>query len=386
MTRNCDYELSWESCPVDIMLIIFKTLSIKDINSCFQVNKTWRNVVTYYCDRYNLWQKLVQETIFNRGITVMDHTYSSGGNKEIYLNSILWHDLSLAKCGISYVDAVNARQIHVDSDCLTVVFHDKVIVYNVNNLIPLEKIPKNYEDFQCKGDLIVNVVRQSLGKYMLSINNNCNCKNKDVSFHIPSPHLWSMNKTSCYFLDTDYTIWKYIFGDCDNHCHFIAKYYGNRSSVQGLFMENDTVLMALNNGKIYLYLEVDGQVLQKYFWGQIDFQLHWLDTSIAIYGCPSNVQLSETCNSLIFPNISTATRHGNIILLGYNDGLLEVYDSSKIYFKKPLQQFLLRFNDTQMPIRKIVVHEGYRTHTIFALVGNKISKIHLTHEAEFYFF
>lgn len=88
--------LSWESCPEELLRMIFKQLSLKSLVSCMTVNRRWKTIVLDYIELHSLWPKIFSETMVNKGRTFQRKSGYELSFKDLLVNSLLWSYVRLA--------------------------------------------------------------------------------------------------------------------------------------------------------------------------------------------------------------------------------------------------------------------------------------------------
>ncbi|XP_023941950.2 uncharacterized protein LOC112048586 [Bicyclus anynana] len=121
----------WATCPLDILITVFKKLNIKSVINCRGVNIFWRDVADYYFEHFKLWPTVIQHTIGEATFTeksVLEW-------KDKILSAQSWQDVSKASVSLRHRYKLKdlAENICVYRDNLIVTTNAAVTYYNINN-------------------------------------------------------------------------------------------------------------------------------------------------------------------------------------------------------------------------------------------------------------
>ncbi|XP_038210424.1 uncharacterized protein LOC119831207 isoform X2 [Zerene cesonia] len=315
-------------------------------------------------------------------------------SKEICLNALLWQDVSKAKRVIKdYYQMDEIEHIHVTKDTLIVVCKSCVKLLNVNNFTLIKTLDIQCADYQESTTLYTILSAPVPGVeecFALRINKKGNCQCNDSQFYHPIPKttLYSVHDKGCYFFDESYTLWVFA-PKCGRHLRLLGRYFGHRETVHSVTVHTTGVYIYLLNGSV-LYVDRSQKNMSIIFrvnapgW-IFDLVPYSFDRFTLVYGTSESHTPSIYENKLwdakvlVFPNLSTVTQHGDILLLGFNDGAFGIYRPSTMSTEHgggPERRFRIQFSDQPpVAIREIEVHETFAKQTMFALIGNRIAKI-----------
>ncbi|CAK1553475.1 unnamed protein product [Leptosia nina] len=372
---------NWGNCSFDILIKIFQKLPYKDIHTCFKINQAWQDAVVYYCNHYRLWKNLVNETIFDCARSIKERSVLFNP-KAIYLNHIIWeHIISSAEYEIAYYDFA-CKKIHVNKDKLILVLENSVKVLNPFDFAILKTVNKKVVDYYETSHLIVLVDKMNHEEVKVSIS-DCNGKQK-IEDYLFCENSLLVHNDLCWCMKSDRTIERINWIDSS----FVCKFYNTHSNI-GLVVYHNKPYLFTNAGCVYAIVGQDYRLESHWSMpGLADSVLCWLDRFTAVYGSKSATQVRQLHDTdvltFVIPRLTAATRHGNYLLLGYVDGLLEVHDHADLnqMKMKPKKKMQLDYNE---PINALEVWQGKQTHIILAAIGDKLAKIRLSYFDQQYF-
>ncbi|XP_045493719.1 uncharacterized protein LOC123692902 [Colias croceus] len=386
----------WNNIPSDVLMHIYSYLNFETLSTCFRVNKAWRDMGIYYCDHYRLWDRMVQECLSNYGES--HRLRSCMTSKETYLNALLWQDVGKAKRHIrDYYQKDGIKHIHVCKEMLIVVTDNCVQILNVYTFKLIKSMNIKCVDYQESATLFTILSAPVPGveeSHTLKIykKGTCHCTDSEYSHPIPKTTLYSVHDRGCYFFDESYTLWAFL-PKCGRHLRLMGRYYGQREPVYSLSIHTNGVYIYLLNGSV-LFVDKTSRNISIIFRVNAPawiFNLKPLtfDRLTVVYGTNDShdpsIYENKIRNSkvLVFPNLSAAVMHGDMLLLGFDDGAFGIYKPGTMSTElggAPELQFRIQFSDQPpVTIRELDVHECFGKHTIFALIGNRIAKIVMTY-------
>ncbi|XP_068630592.1 uncharacterized protein [Battus philenor] len=376
--------MDWSTCSPDIILLIFKYLDYKNLVTCLSVCKSWRNLVDYMGQVNNMWDKLGQEAIYNKGVTYKQKSLLSW--RDLYFNSLLWQKYAHYKV-VNVIKFDNINNIHVYKDNLIVVLDLAVEYYNVETLTKVRKKPYMLD---CQESEHMTVV--------LTSKNNLTIKFKQN--HLPFSaecYQYKLIDEYCFVIDTKNVLWVYNNYEGVFVRRALMRCYDRLGSILDINLYKNDVYILKQNGSILrakgLELEVETVAkvpMLKLFNASVlsMFQKHSI-----VYNVPRKerseffnvVAISDSEMVLECPGLTCAMPHGDIMILGYDDGNIVICNPQQsAIVKNPYLQFNVKdiANHTMKDpaIRALDVYEAKGMHYLFATTNSALFKIIIAHD------
>ncbi|CAH2107593.1 unnamed protein product [Euphydryas editha] len=376
----------WATCPADILLVIFRKLDTKSLLNTMFVNKYWQNIVEYYCQHFNLWDKMIDETINNKGLTFRDKSILS--SRDIILTAQQWYNVINATVCLHHKYTFEVvRNICVHKDNLIVVTNNNVKYFNIENSKLLKILNTTCLKYDETSSLIVELSLSKggvIGYNVLTVVNKlhkkekCDCTQvkKIILFDIT---LFRVHLDCCYVIDIKNVLWRYKANKCEWDVKVMAKYYGNQNSICGIHIHQEDVYVLLKRGDV-LRVDIECKKFEKVF--QLNIPMHYLDTKPYIFHTYSvlcavspekqlqmHVQKGEEQTVVACPGLACVTEHGHILLLGYEDGKIEIFITNNLLrnlWTPELRFYLQCYTKTSTnQIIAMDVYEGSNCHHLF---------------------
>ncbi|XP_046960950.1 uncharacterized protein LOC124530734 isoform X1 [Vanessa cardui] len=361
----------WGNCPADILLVIFRKLDFKSLVNSMFVNKYWRDVVEYYCQHFNVWDKLIEHGIDNKGVSFSEK--STLGCRDIIQCAQKWYDVKNA----------------------AVRFHHHY-TFEVVKSICVYKGLKYEETSSLTADLSLPM-DGVIGYNVLTLINklhheDCDCTQvrKAVLYDISTFKVYS---NCCYVIDIRNVLWVYKADKCEWDVKVMARYYGNKDCICGLNVHQEEVYVLLKRGDV-LRVDMECKKFEKVF--ELDVPMHYLDMKSYMFGDFSVLcavpaekefqihpqkeggregeQIVAAC-----PGLTCVMEHGHILLLGYEDGKIEIFLTNNLIKRltTPELRFYLQ-SYSESTVNKIIaldVYEDSDGHHLFVATKSDIYEL-----------
>nr|XP_026485770.1 uncharacterized protein LOC113393207 isoform X2 [Vanessa tameamea] len=357
----------WANCPADILLIIFRKLDFKSLLNSMFINKYWRDVVEYYCHHFNVWDKLIEHGIDNKGMSFCEK--STLGCRDII------------QCAQQWYNVKNAA-VH---------FHHHYTFEVVKSICVYKGL--NYEETSSLRANLSLPMDDVIGYNVLTLinklhNEDCDCTQvrKAVLYDISTFKVYS---NCCYVIDIKNVLWVYKADKCEWDVKVMARYYGNKDSICGLNVHQGEVYVLLRRGDV-LRVDMECKKFEKVF--ELDVPMHYLDTKPYMFGDYSVLcavptekefqihsqkggdQIGAAC-----PGLTCVMEHGYVLLLGYEDGKIEIFLTNNLIKKlttPELRFYLQSYSGTSMTkIIALDVYEDSRGHHLFVTTKRDIYEL-----------
>ncbi|XP_045764806.1 uncharacterized protein LOC123867014 [Maniola jurtina] len=339
---------NWALCPVDILLVVFKKLDIKSLLNCMNVNIYWRNTVEYYCEHVNLWKAMLQNAIDDEGVTFAEK--SNLGEREQFLIAQQWYNVTNTNVCLRHCYKFDSsiRNIYVHKDNLIVVTNNAVKYFNIMNFEHIKVIDKSCVRYEETSSMIVELLvapEQKLSPLLTLTNklhaNYVDSENvkqiilKDIDSYI-------VHLNSCYEYSCDRVLWMHTAKEIGWETKAMAKYHGIQQFCS-LHIYKKNVYILLKCGSVLTPdTECNMLVFLFRFPEQlIDWKPFMFHECSLLFKAPApserSVALVQTRRHNSFVKImplrdgvTCVLEHGHILILGREDGMIEIYLTRKL--------------------------------------------------------
>ncbi|XP_026485769.2 uncharacterized protein LOC113393207 [Vanessa tameamea] len=385
----------WANCPADILLIIFRKLDFKSLLNSMFINKYWRDVVEYYCHHFNVWDKLIEHGIDNKGMSFCEKSTLSC--RDIIQCAQRWYNVKNAAVHFHHHYTFEVvKSICVYKDNLIVVTNEAVKYFSLENFLLMKILNRTCLNYEETSSLRANLslrMDDVIGYNVLTLinklhNEDCDCTQvrKAVLYDISTFKVYS---NCCYVIDIKNVLWVYKADKCEWDVKVMARYYGNKDSICGLNVHQGEVYVLLRRGDV-LRVDMECKKFEKVF--ELDVPMHYLDTKPYMFGdysvlCAVPTEKEFQIHSqkggdqigVACPGLTCVMEHGHVLLLGYEDGKIEIFLTNNLIKKlttPELRFYLQSYSGTSMTkIIALDVYEDSRGHHLFVTTKRDIYEL-----------
>ncbi|CAH2236955.1 jg9451 [Pararge aegeria aegeria] len=412
--QTSDHNSVWATCPADILLMILQKLDLKSIINCMDVNTFWRSLVEYYCEKANLWKAVVQYSIEDVKFTEKNIL----GWKDQFLSAQQWLNANNVNVSLQNHNKLdNINNISVYRDNLIVVTDVAVKYFDIENFKVLKTIERSCLKYEETSTLVAELsssdyitedyprtITMNYGLDVLTLTNKIIKENFDsgsvegniyVQLKIS---LFKVHLNACYALDIKNVLWMYTANANGWDFKALAKYYGNRGSICSIHIHKKNVYVLSKRGDVFL-IDMECKKFEKVF--HLHVPLNCLDSELLFFHpftllinapnaeCRGYVEIyaykqKEFVLIISRHGISCVLEHGHALLLGYEDGKIEIYLTKKLTESSEgpeleihLQNCLDKTNQLEKSLRinSLDVYEDKAGHHLFVATHSDVYEL-----------
>ncbi|XP_059048314.1 uncharacterized protein LOC131843650 [Achroia grisella] len=397
----------WYDCPPEILMKIFKYLDYNSLISCMSVNKNWMRLSKCIAEDIG-YTKIAEEGLYK---------YDNFKNRfkfeedplNIILNSLLWFKVNSCSTQKVYeYDVDDVKTISVYEDFLIICTKKCLKYYSV---MGHDWITGN--ELQCiyfeETEYFIAMLVHDSKKKKIQIILIGKITGSDAHFNISEvtdiTSIIARTDISCFLIEKDQAfficdkgiLWKLMWTKNTWETKLVARYYGNCTSLVTLHSYQDRLYALCHWGRVFfidvgaLYFEkLCHFILPSYASKTITpvfFHKHSLIVSV-----PSDMESKCTVLNvdddehvlLERPGLTCVKIHSEALLLGYEDGKVELCIQKKMV-KNGQPDKILYLRDFAAPecddlsVVGLDVHETEASHHLFIATRNKVYDILLTY-------
>ncbi|CAH2075102.1 unnamed protein product, partial [Iphiclides podalirius] len=386
--------MNWSSCSPDIIFLIFKKLDNKSLLTCLAICQLWRDVAYYIIEtKDNMWQSLAEDTLYNKAICFKQKSTLSW--QEICFNSLLWINLNTIKVKLDktwVLKRENIKAIHMYKDQIIIIYDSIAEYFNVKTSSRVVKKPSLIDSQETEHITISLMTGNELS---ISFKHNS-------TRYSPLCYVFKLIDDRCFVIDSKNNLWRYKCCGRGYGVRFIMRTYDSPGSILTLNVFDKDVYILTNNGIILNVLEWGlhycsvGKVEQPNFYNSpviVMFLKHSIVYSVPCQSETDTMSVSkigDTEEVLIeCPGMTCATPHGELLLLGYEDGTVEICYPQKLLSNTSSN---LKFNIKDLvgnTLEKVAivaldVYEAEGAQYLFVATQCDVYKVILHHEKVFF--
>ncbi|XP_075970303.1 uncharacterized protein LOC142972842 isoform X2 [Anticarsia gemmatalis] len=393
----------WNTCPPEILCIIFRYFDTRTLSNCLLVNKNWRSIAEHVAERYKLWETIVNNEMVNSGASF--RLKSTLDFKDIFMNSLYWNNIKLSNIThLKTYEIQNVKKINVYKDNLILITKTHVLYYNIKNFCLIRAIDCACINFEENDDILAEFTQEA----DLSRNLRLYLKpHHEFDLNIKTSHrmrevrLYCLARKCCYVFCSANVMWVIKHGPARWNVVFLGKHYGvDADHVTAMNVCNENILMMTKRGAVWhissstmgfrnVYLFDLPHNLMHHNWTMFDRfscivtvgKYKWnTDRVVAHYDRKSDSFMLK-CRDM-----TCATVHGKVLFLGYSDGRVEIRiprldmdypnrEKADRYFN--IQEFYRHVDDST--IIALNVYEAAASHTLFVSTQAHVFQFQLTY-------
>ncbi|XP_045534271.1 uncharacterized protein LOC106714956 isoform X1 [Papilio machaon] len=385
--------MDWSTCSPDIILLIFKYLDHKSLVNCLSVCKSWRDVADYHAEVKGIWPELAQLAMYNKGFAFKQRSILPW--RDLYFNNQLWNNRNVHFQVDKIMELVQCKHMHVFEDNIIIIVDSGMIQYKVDTLEQIleEKCVLDYQKTHCIiGKLAEgNILSVKMGNIQKDFCIICH------SFILINDHCLAIEAGNIFTVIrccSSMPIDKSIRFKKAASLHL----YSALGTIRSANVDNDIIYVVNKEGRILKLKDMDflGKTLGKISFPRNDSPLvvcMFLNFSV-IYSVRSEdgsktvkvSNIGDTGEIIVeCSGLSCVTPHGDILLLGYEDGEVRAYLPKKMLItKEPL--FTFNIKDLVMStlkdaaIKAIEVYEAKESHYLFIATRHEFIKVIVTYD------
>ncbi|KAJ0180052.1 hypothetical protein K1T71_004643 [Dendrolimus kikuchii] len=326
----------WNTCPVEIIIIIFKLLDPKTLSNCMHISRKWRDIAVSVVSTKRLWKVLVEENMLDSGKSYKRKSKLNWCG--IYMNSIQWHDVENAEIELANNLDIVVKSFSIYKDNLILVSTEKVIYFNIETFERVKEFPCICKKYEESDDIIVTtpvnldfVIMN--GKHHEtdgeSVQRTSAIQQNVMFYRLEGNEVYIMVKDQNTLYIYTWTKFKWDIAAC-------ARYYGCAGIISSLVYDKEMYILT-KGGRTYRTNEMifcfenyessnyslPSSMTVKDF-GLLDEDKLFIvgDTTRTNNHC-SYDNVSNTIY-LECPDLTCITQHEDVLFLGYNSGKVEI--------------------------------------------------------------
>ncbi|XP_052751699.1 uncharacterized protein LOC128200888 [Galleria mellonella] len=396
MANNIDS--IWHDCPSDILLKIFAYLDYNSLINCLVVNKKWMALSKYLvkCIGYN--------EITKKGIYKYDkYKMKFKENTEpwqLIINCLLWFNLQRSNVQKIY-------EYEMDDIKHICICKDKIVVRTSTSIGSFSIVSHVWTQIHWE-----TCVHYEATKYLTVIiyyeydGNKMVLHGKSRNTTEIEPLLFDDLAIRCILVEEKYLLvllddgdlWRMSWNEIKWESKLIAKNCGNGGTIVTLHLHQGWIYGLCHWGSLYSVNMNGGSNFEKL----CDFNIPdyasknmnpvFFDKCSIVVSVPSNMRAKYTVvmiNDAKYimlerPGLTCATTHGEMLLLGYENGKVEFYAQKSIIRNDPPNATLYLTNvvtpsHDDLAIIGLDVYESNASHHLFIATRHNIYEILLSH-------
>ncbi|XP_045534272.1 uncharacterized protein LOC106714956 isoform X2 [Papilio machaon] len=356
--------MDWSTCSPDIILLIFKYLDHKSLVNCLSVCKSWRDVADYHAEVKGIWPELAQLAMYNKGFAFKQRSILPW--RDLYFNNQLWNNRNVHFQVDKIMELVQCKHMHVFEDNIIIIVDSGMIQYKVDTLEQIleEKCVLDYQKTHCIiGKLAEgNILSVKMGNIQKDFCIICH------SFILINDHCLAIEAGNIF------TVIR-----CCSSMPIDKSIRFKKAASLHLYSALGTIRSANVDNDIIYVVNKEGRILKL---KDMDFLVRSEDGSktVKVSNIGDTGEIIVECSGL-----SCVTPHGDILLLGYEDGEVRAYLPKKMLItKEPL--FTFNIKDLVMStlkdaaIKAIEVYEAKESHYLFIATRHEFIKVIVTYD------
>ncbi|CAH0407622.1 unnamed protein product [Chilo suppressalis] len=381
----------WDYCPSEILLLIFKYLDNKSLFNCMTVNKRWFCLVSTTARRTG-WENMVKFGISDSGASFRKK--SKLESRDIIINHCLWQNIEItsAVCQRSY-ELDDLLNINVYKGALILVGTSNVSYYDIESNALFKTSTGSYADYD-ENDYMISALQKCdyLKILNLSPKRDPHSYWDDTDSQAFTVPLYKIHDDCCYVTTTDRCLFALKWTEELWDWKLLARHYGHGVIVD-INVYQDEVYVMLNWGGL---LKVDRVGLKFQPGYCFDIPKYSNPMLYQKYGAiipvsndsPFKMKYQDSEHWVLeCPGLTCTLEHGDMLMLGYEDGKVEIYEPRKMKCPEPkpilslnVQQFAKSYDTDNVAVLKLEVSEAELSHDLFIATKSTVYQIKLDHD------
>ncbi|KAL0892395.1 hypothetical protein ABMA27_015516 [Loxostege sticticalis] len=413
MTRNRkkSSNYAWNDCPPELLLMILDhydaRTNVQTLLNCLAVNRRWWNVVSSLVENRIGHEEFLTLALSDGGASFRKRA-KLPSISDLLLNLCLWKDIHFTQITGNHIyDLTEVLNVNVYKDKIIVVTNRDVKYYNLNSHKLIKTLPIRCSNFDENEFMYLKVedtrfdMDHIILEEMILYGKLTDRSELDDRFKFTSKiKFFRIYDNCCYYTTWAFTIFVAKWANNGWTSQLVGRYFGY-GVITDVIVHNEDIVALLNWGGM-LVADVGNSKLKLISRKKtsVIFELPaYASKSIlyerygAVATVPSTYPLHLSYNGVYWilecPDLMCSLKHGNMLILGYKNGKVEIYNpdtfSNKIRRLKPevtitvqsLAPFDYELFDTS--VRHLEVAEVKGGHVLIIVTSIYVHQVTLDH-------
>ncbi|CAB3243964.1 unnamed protein product [Arctia plantaginis] len=387
------------NCPLEIVCLIFKYLDTKALSSCMLVSKKWKHLAEYTVERLKLWDNMVKKEMINKGSSFVNK--STLDQRNIFKNFILWHHVAMSEIKhLNIYKMASVKKMKVYKDNLILITDSQVLYYDIKTYKLMKTLERSCLDFEESDQSVVELVQEPDSSQKLYVYRKSGTNEYDLDRlkknSVNEVKAFRLENELCYVFTTRNILLRLINKVTRWEMECIGRHYGSDyDPMTTIHICNDALYMVTKLGYVW-YAETHNfrfvkihklhvpNNISKHNWVMFDTFSCAVPVNSTEQLIKINYDLKSEVIVLECANMSCGLQHGDVLILGFSDGGVEIRmpkkngaieENSKLYFN--IQQFLKQEDDHE--ILSLNVCETVNSHILFIRTRDCVHQLQLSY-------